>query len=367
MTTRFSKQIIHYHLFISVCILAFNLSPNHVHGKVSGECGNCHTMHNSQDGSSLVHTGTGAGWSAGGEITGGSVQDAPIDNLLISDCVGCHSSSTSETIITLGSNKIPIVFNTNAYPPSPLAGGNFFQVSQGEAFDGYGHNVYGISDIDSKLVQAPGGNNRCWSATANSCHFTLAVPPNGENWQRGGCRGCHYNVFHHEDNNNYRFLNSHKGDQYYVEGVEDANWEHQAHGGRNSYKGIVREATSPALMNSHSISSYCGGCHPEFHQNEGISGNNAVWLRHPTDYALPLDGEYAEYNPVSDYNMEAPVAWVNPETPVREEAIVMCLSCHRVHGSEHPDLLRWDYDNMVAGNGGAFADTGCFVCHSSKD
>ncbi len=334
--------------------------------KVTGECGNCHTMHNSQNGSSMVHAGENAGWNADGDLVGGSANDSATSNLLVSDCVGCHSSTTDSTIVQLGGNNIPIVYNLNGYPMKPLAGGNFYQVSLGETFDGYGHNVYGISAIDSNLSMAP-GNNKCIGFNS-SCHQTLAVAPNGENWDRGGCRGCHYNVYHHENNNHYRFLNSHKGDSAYVEGVEDAHWEHSDFGGQNYYKGVEHNANDGAnhtLMNTHSISSYCGGCHNDFHRNDGA--DNAIWLRHPTDYALPLDGEYAAYNPVTDYSMEAPVAWVDPETPVREEAIVMCLSCHRVHGSEHPDILRWDYDTMISGDAGDYADTGCFVCHTSKD
>lgn len=43
---------------------------------------------------------------------------------------------------------------------------------------------------------------------------------------------------------------------------------------------------------------------------------------------------------------------------------VMCLSCHRAHGSPYPDMLRFDY-NMEAG-GGTSTD-GCFKCHTNKD
>ncbi|MCB2180577.1 MAG: hypothetical protein KQH63_00950 [Desulfobulbaceae bacterium] len=366
MKNRKLRKALPFFVSAIACALAISLTQSSVLGKVSGECSNCHTMHNSQDGTPVVRKGTGAAWSSDdGQITGGSVQDSPTGRLLVTDCIGCHSSATEDTIITLGDNKIPIVFNTNGYPSEALAAGNFYQVAQGAQYDGYGHNVYGISAIDSKLLQAPGGGNQCGGYNS-SCHYTLAAPPNGENWYRGGCQGCHYNVFHHEDNNNYRFLNSHKGDMAYVEGVEDEFWEQPSHGGHNSYKGVIRDSDQHTLMSTQSISSYCGGCHRYFHQNDSIT-DGSVWLRHPTDIALPTDGEYAVYDPATNYNMEAPVAWVNPETPVREEAVVMCLSCHRVHGSEHPDILRWDYDNMIAGNGGDYADTGCFVCHTSKD
>lgn len=374
MTSLNSKCAVLQYLTAPILTTGISLAPSISIAKVSGSCGNCHTMHNSQNGSSMVHSGTGAGWNNDGELVGGSDDDlAPrnnllaTSNLLVSDCVGCHSSTTDATIVTLAGNNIPIVFNLNGYPMKSLAGGNFYQVSQGEEFDGYGHNVYGISAIDSKLSMAP-GNNQCMGFNS-SCHQTLAVAPNGENWDRGGCRGCHYNVYHHDDSNNhYRFLNSHYGNDAYVEGVEDAHWEHPDFGGQNYYKGVDYTEvnnSSPTLMQTHSISSYCGGCHSDFHMNNGV--DNAMWIRHPTDIALPLDGEYADYNPETDYNMQAPVAWIDPEAPVREEAVVMCLSCHRVHGSEHADILRWDYDTMIAGDAGAAAGTGCFVCHTTKD
>ncbi|OKY74928.1 MAG: hypothetical protein BM485_10840 [Desulfobulbaceae bacterium DB1] len=344
--------------------------------KVSGACANCHTMHNSQDGSPLVHSGAGVGWTADGTLAGGSTSTAPVQSLLIADCVGCHSSTTDQTIVDLGSSKIPIVFNTTAdYPTKALAGGNFQKVAKGQEFHGYGHNVYGITTQDIKLTEAP-GNTRC-SGVTSSCHKTLAAAPNGENYYRGGCRGCHYNVYHHEDNDHYRFLNSHDEPQgAYVTGIEHEAWEHPDQTSvseHNFYKGYDK-TTVPGkgqggdgvvLKTSHSISSYCAGCHNAFHNNDGTG--TSVWLRHPTDIALPTTGEYAQYNPVTSYEIQSPVAWIDPSTPQRQEAIVMCLSCHRVHGSEHADILRWDYSKMIAADAGDAEGTGCFVCHTTKD
>ncbi|MFC1513206.1 cytochrome c3 family protein [Thermodesulfobacteriota bacterium] len=62
-----------------------------------------------------------------------------------------------------------------------------------------------------------------------------------------------------------------------------------------------------------------------------------------------------------------PVAWETPDNPVRSKAVVMCLSCHRAHGSEYPDMLRWDYNTMIVNDEQGATGTGCFVCHSSKD
>ncbi|MFH1215612.1 MAG: cytochrome c3 family protein [Pseudomonadota bacterium] len=344
--------------------------------KVSGACGNCHTMHNSQDGVPLVHSGAGVGWSADGVLSGGSTSTTPVANLLVADCIGCHSSTTDQTIVDLGSTRIPIVFNTTAdYPPNALAGGNFQKVARGEEFHGYGHNVYGIAGRDIKLSEAP-GNTRC-GGQANSCHFTLAAAPQAQNDFRGGCRGCHYNVYHHTDNNQYRFLNSHAEDEGgYVTGIEHETWEHPgttSSADHNFYKGYDKTSFysggggggGVVLKTSHSISSYCAGCHNAFHNNDGTGTD--VWLRHPTDIALPDEGEYAQYDPLNAYEIQSPVAWINPGSPDRDEAIVMCLSCHRVHGSEHADILRWDYSNMLAADAGEEEGNGCFVCHSTKD
>ena len=113
---------------------------------VSSECSNCHVMH-SEDGTPQTPT--------------------PEDPLLETDCVGCHSSNTNQTIITINGDRIPIVFNTSGYPLQPLAGGNFYNVSLGgPENDVYGHNVWGISDEDSNLLKAPGDIMNC----ANSCH-----------------------------------------------------------------------------------------------------------------------------------------------------------------------------------------------------
>jgi len=356
-------------LLFSVLTLALSLSPNNAAANVSGVCGNCHTMHNSQDGAAVLHSGAGAGWAADGTFNSGDASETPVGYLLISDCVGCHSSITADqTIIQLGENRIPIVLNTSGYPSKALAGGNFYQLSRGADYDGYGHNVYGISEHDSKLTSAP-GNNRC--GNASSCHNTLAVAPTAQNDWRGGCQGCHYNVYHHKDNNSYRFLNSHD-EQFgaWVQGVEHASWEHPDHIAstvdHNFYTGVDRNETgsgeSLELKQTHSISSYCAGCHNTFHSTAGIG--ITTWLRHPTEITLPEEGEYAQYNPVTDYEIQSPVAWIDPANPQRDEAIVMCLSCHRVHGSEYPDMLRWDYSQMIADEPN---EDGCFVCHSTKD
>ncbi|GBE03245.1 doubled CXXCH motif [bacterium BMS3Abin09] len=318
---------------------------------VTGVCSNCHTMHNSQNGNSINVAG-------------------PMGNLLsipsgsastVDACVGCHSSTTSNTII----NNVPIVYNTIA-PTAPLAGGNFYWVaSQGDEF---GHNVYGISGQDPNHLNGAPGNENCGGLTT-PCHKTLAVAPSSENYNRGGCRGCHFNVFHHNDNGIYRFLSTgHEtggSAAYYVEGGEDSDWE-QTTATHNWYKGVVGPVNAETLATTHSISTFCGGCHKDFHRQDFIGGTSSPWKRHPTDIALPSTGEYAAYDPVNNYDLDVPVAWTTPTTVSKGTAIVMCLSCHRAHGSDQPDMLRWNYTNDCFISTGS-ANCGCFTCHSTKN
>ncbi|HIC92409.1 MAG TPA: hypothetical protein EYP21_10200 [Syntrophaceae bacterium] len=44
---------------------------------------------------------------------------------------------------------------------------------------------------------------------------------------------------------------------------------------------------------------------------------------------------------------------------------VMCLSCHRAHGSPYADMLRWNYSHMIAGD--TTKSGGCFTCHTQKN
>ncbi|MGA1795635.1 MAG: cytochrome c3 family protein [bacterium] len=92
----------------------------------------------------------------------------------------------------------------------------------------------------------------------------------------------------------------------------------------------------------------------------------------PYEYLLTNDclGCHSASDGATWYDPLAPVArpdltgWTGPSPLVNEggteqKDMVMCLSCHRAHGSPYPDMLRWDYDALVAGKG-------CYTCHTAK-
>lgn len=342
-----------------VILTATAIYPDLAESAVSGFCSDCHTMHNSQDGA-MVYSG------------------GPGETLLVNDCIGCHSSSGTLTIVDPDNNKIPIVYNTSV-PVNILAGGNFYWVQN--SGDAYGHNVYGISFPDETLLTAPGS-----TGCADTCHSSLSLED-----ANNGCRGCHNSILHHgtdpaagEPENAasgwFRFLSAPSGHTGMggapVIGIEDDDWEKTSDASDHNiyYRGTGSDLESPQSMGK-----FCAGCHAEFHSpgfatsyddSGGYDGN--PWLRHPTDYAIPQTDEYAALftDPGNVYDPDVPVG--KPMTGYTANLVVagdtvMCLSCHRAHGSPYPDMLRWNYDSTTLGLTGTGAATGCFKCHTEKD
>ena len=114
------------------------------------------------------------------------------------------------------------------------------------------------------------------------------------------------------------------------------------------------------------ISGFCGTCHGLFHAVDEIGGTTSPFIRHPTDIVIKDSGEYQYY---TTYSVEAPVGRTTvpdsmSDTVTPGTDVVTCLSCHAAHASNYPDMLKWDYDEMIAGGGNT---GGCFTCHTTKD
>ena len=153
----------------------------------------------------------------------------------------------------------------------------------------------------------------------------------------GSCSSCHTDVKHHATSAGYRFLGPDIG------GIGDSLYEHGE--GHNIYR---------------SGDQYCSACHGNYcGTNNQRTGEG--WIRHPTNMPLPVHGEYEGYV----YRKDVPVGYPDPNNPERSSAHVMCLSCHRPHGTPYPYLLRWDYSTILVEAGSN--DAGCFACHSQKD
>ncbi len=314
-----------------LCTLGF---PSLVQASVRGVCSNCHTMHSSQGGTPVA-----------GSFFEGYTDANP--SLLTATCVGCHSGEGT----TITAEGVPIVYNIggNFGADNTLAGGNFYYVKI--LNQNTGHNVAGITAADDTFATIPGSTtiySQLTCAGESGCHGDKST---------GNNELDAVSAAHHTDDSggitggsvglSYRFLNG-------VTGIEDSDWEKDT-AVHNVYKG------SGDVGDSTTISSLCAQCHGNYHSADGIDRNSSPWLRHPTDIALPTDPdrEYAAYDPVTAYSNIAPVAFINPDADplVRSEAVVMCLSCHRAHGSPEFKMMRWD------NTGGRL---GCGVCHTSK-
>ena len=347
---------------------------------ITGPCVNCHTMHNSQDGSAMATYGAdGKPWKGTG----------PLPALTRGTCLGCHGIGTAK-IVTIGGSAIPQVYHTDA--SGDLAGGNFAYILGTKSrvtADGNsaGHNVVALGQNETVLTVPPSGekghptsvtntNLRC--AGKYGCHGTRVDNTKTELQQLKGAH--HQNVDGKCDTadtnyNSYRFLRGVKG----LENTGTYKWQNYDADNHNEYFGATTPMSDAcgschgsgmaAMPANNTISGFCGTCHGSYHLREGIGGDiSSPFTRHPTDVVLPSDVN-KEYKDYTSYSVEAPVGRTTvpaaPSSTVTPGTdVVTCLSCHAAHATPYADMLRWDYSGMVAGGGGS---GGCFTCHTQKD
>jgi predicted CXXCH cytochrome family protein len=298
-------------------------------------------------------------------------------------CFNCHSSDISSTTyeLTDGVNSVtvPVVVYTGGSEPTEyLAGGNFWWVKgpatgdpqdpnywTGGGDDTKGHNVF-PGEGDDNLSSAPYGTG-CTYGTF--CHANLHTEDtSGLAGPRQGCLKCHMmktsgawpaKGFHHADDTldpvvggdtadtdgYFRFLSGHMaGDGYGVCGIEDDDWEATSSSSdHNEYLGFsgAKNAAGSLSVLGHTVTGFCSGCHGNKHISSDSAGGGE-WIRHPSG-ASPLDNAYTEYSPRVPASRPDLTGWTVPSstvTPVTD--MVMCLSCHRAHGSPYPKMLRWE-------------------------
>jgi hypothetical protein len=355
---------------------------------ISGVCSECHTMHASQNGTLMG--------------------DGPHDYLLLYSCIGCHSGPAGQEKNT--TSGAPIVLFTSGTPAgqgvgATLAGGNFYWVKNGS--DAMGHNVDILPvGVDAAINNNIGKNPPGWVSTQTD-GAGHSIAGGAANWPNqltcAGTYGCHGD--HSQSGNDAGIKGAHHsnpglthtvasspttvGGSYRfcdrIKGMEETDWEWAGTGSvHNEYFGSTYN-DSGGSPDKGTISFLCAECHGNFHDSTAIGGTGTPWLRHPTDIVLMSANrgtqEYSRYNDLAPgsntYNIIVPVArGAVPSTPSNSVvttatdgtgAIVMCLSCHRAHGSNQPDILRWDYTTMTSGGYPGGNNTGCFVCHTTKD
>ncbi|MBM4144829.1 MAG: cytochrome c3 family protein [Nitrospira sp.] len=368
--------------FICSTVMALWSYALQLEAKVTGNCSNCHTMHNSQNGAHMQY------------LAPDESDTKPKQSLLRGSCLGCHSK-TDGSAWKDPLTGAPIVFNSQQPSYNAVMGlsaGNFYWV---QTEDTTGHNIF-ASNPESTLNEAPGKSWGC--SGTNSCHEnihgTTGPPYFGFDTSRQGCTKCHMvgsdspKGYHHLDDTGpvvdssaegwFRFLDGHKsGSGFGVAGIEDDDWQYSASAtDHNEYLGASGTKTSAggfSAIGENTMTAYCTGCHGNFHIEDDLT-TGSPWIRHPSDLIIPNSDEYASAFGASGatgtYNPLVPVArptlsgWTGPSgTVTLGTDLVMCLSCHRAHASPYFKMLRWDYKSWP-GNG---QPNGCNVCHTSKN
>ena len=256
--------------------------------------------------------------------------------------------------------KIPYVKGVSS--SSYLAGGYFTD-------SGGSHNDNSHT-LGSEV--APAGYTGGWykgdSGVADATGLTCA-----------GSSGCHgdqsvddpyaaVNGGHHGSKSigdDYRFLMG-------VGGTEADDYEKAL----NTGSAETTEAHNIYAAGTGGISGLCASCHSDFHglANTSVDGVAGPWKRHPTDEAIPTTWEiYTDFTDQWTNDADAwrdhPLGFDGAESA--GNAKVICISCHRAHGSAYNDNLRWDYDAMLAGTktgdeGSTGVIYGCLGCHDKQ-
>jgi hypothetical protein len=381
--------------------------------KIQGQCSDCHTMHNSEEGNPVAFQ-----YNNPAGATDASFTPNPV--LLKYDCMACHAMDQGNAIVQLsGGSDVPQVYgNYGTDLDQDLAGGNFAYIDGhkgGAADDRKGHNVIDILNADLTLTGPPGYTRGPQTATKRSnddhkfemaSQFTCAG--------KAGCHGVRNQLVaeathdangveltpavervglaaltgaHHYDEggqlttaddvyNSYRFLLG-------TQGFEADDWKNTDGSNHNEYFGIDNnnfagaggcarchivshgpETVGYVTNVSGTMTNLCETCHSNFHST-GVQGTTA-FLRHPSDYVIQSKTEYAK---ITTWDKTAPVARAAvpaaPSAAAGPGDLVQCLSCHVAHASPYAHMLRFNYTTMTAG--GTDRNTGCFVCHTTKD
>ncbi len=373
-------KIFKFLLWAMVGMFCLGFWAGQAQARVQGVCSDCHTMHNSQNGTAVFSGG-------------------PYRALTKGDCLGCHTGTNTNP--GTASQPIPYVFSETTEPNytfgdptnrNILAGGNFYWVQTNDAA---GHNVPGVASQDGALGGTPPGfianygskGRSSWNATQVTCAGTDGChgDPSAGDDDFAAISGAH----HADDSTidgttvgtSFRFLLG-------IKGTEDNDWEFTAStSDHNGYYAVDRSTVNDnsTAPDEASINYLCGQCHGDFHANVDYDSTvGSPWIRHPTDYDMNnvSSKEYGQYpnttlftnfgiTAAGDYFPDVPVGNANGTVLSKvlqgaDDAIVLCISCHKAHGSPYDDILRWDYSTCAVGGSSANATCGCFACHTSK-
>ena len=328
--------------------LGFGATAQAFHGGGVAHCDGCHTMHNSEDGKSIIEGGTPG-------VTGDSLTKGTDPS---STCLVCHEGTGSYHVLS------PSATIVNFGP-----GGDFQWLKKSFTWivrnnpvtrkgESFGHNViaadYGLVQ-DSVLAKAPGGEFQSAWLACSSCH-----DPHGKKVDKvgpiieSGSYGAQPTAT--TDVGNFRILADigympGPGVQFNVRppiartgsGIKETNELHTDYG-----KGM---------------SEWCATCHTKFlaggkgeHKhpasNTATLGQGNIALNYNAyvatgDLSNTSDKSYDQFVPFErQVASSADLDEKSTEGP-DSNSNVMCLTCHRAHVSAFPNSGRWDFEEEL--------------------
>ncbi len=290
-------------------------------------CVQCHTMHNSESGASMLYSGIG---------TVPYLLRATTVNEL---CLFCHDSGAGTN------DTAPDVLDLASYETSSLKRSAGFFEPNG-TINPNGH------DLGGNL--SPPGYQDTWNSILT-------------------CTKCH----DQHGNNNYRNLRTDPGNLSgisvtYCNGCSD-----------NSYS-INQWVTTPTSTqysvnnmtfrsNNNQIAGFCKGCHTDFHgtggdPNMGGPETTAPWKRHPTggvSISTAANNKHADLS-YWQSTFGSRIRVIDPDGIVSSgDEMSFCLTCHKAHGSNrHSSLIFDDPSDGTSSEDGTYMRETCQQCHN---
>ena len=322
-------------LMICMGIAALVAFSSPASAAVSGQCSNCHTMHNSQGGTAMA--------------TGG-----PHPTLLTNNCLGCHTTDGSDPYV---SGYPYVSSSTDGFSDDKCLAGGFFPSTMGTSNNGDDHHGIGNKNTPA------GYENEGFDYTGDEGGSGLACAgDNGCHGKSGTENDMDAIAGGHHSPTAYRILYDASD-----EAVSDCD-------GADDYEaGIIAGTTTTVTYGTTAnlynaggtgvtINDLCAKCHGNFHGTDDTQSDGA-WIRHPTENAIPSDWDiYSGTITASDIKNN-PVGYEGGSESDANKR-VMCISCHRAHGTENDDLLRWAYSTQSAGS--TTVTYGCLGCHNKQ-
>ncbi len=336
------KGIARYILIVmGVIALAMILPMDSVYAVHKGagglDCSGCHTMHNSQQGSTM-----------GGGPTGRLLKAADTEGL----CLSCHDTAGSQ--YTTYQATVPAVKGT---PSGTPAAGNFTDLdgtndAAGQTAKGKGHNLG-----EGAATLTPPGGASMTGFTCTNCHDPHGVST--DSTSVSAFRNLRFNP-----------TGSGGGGPSVINaGPAEGTLASAVYPETTYYYGKV---TGGAALSN--ISQWCGTCHDSFY-GDSNTGTASPYTRHATGNPTTAHNlsavDYTNYSGVTEASRfpaedSATSATANSSNTTNKAAGnesadgVLCLSCHKAHATANTDSLRWSYAAAAQSSPGS----ACQQCHN---